>query len=317
MNPRFFAVVLSVSALCSAADYDANDFAADVISYSGVLGVPPYDDPNAVLGKPTTWITGKDYGGLTFACSLVFPAYNVSPDGHKLILTLGVDANIVVGFDHNVGDDPANPYGIDFIIFGNSAFVGSGVVDANTDMDAYRLISPASVNDEPMIVSVAQDPDGPWYSFEDGPYADDIFPTNAFAWNSQTNNWASEQNWLRPVDPNLSLSDFSGLAAAEAIELYDGSAGGTGFDIAKLSPEDYAALDVDPQTGRKWIRYIRVQVIDANFAAGEIDAFADVAGCGDYKHPYPTGDIDKNCRVDFSDFALLTEHWLQCTWDCD
>ena len=313
MNLRFFVIMFFVSALCSAADYDANDFAANVISYSGGLGGPPYDDPNAVLGKPTTWI--KDDGGKTFACSLVFPAYNVSPDGHKLILTLVPEANIVVGFDHNVGDDPGNPYGVDFIIFGNSAFQGSGYVDANTDMDTYRLISPASVNDERMVVSVAQEPNGPWYSFGDGPYADDIFPTNAFAWNSQTHSWASEQNWLRPVDPNLSLSDFSGLTVADAIELYGGSAGGTGFDIEKLSPEDYAALDVEPQTGRKWIRYIRVQAGD--YFAGEIDAFADVAGCGDYKHPYPTGDIDKNCRVDFRDFALLAEHWLECVWDYD
>jgi hypothetical protein len=314
MSSRFFVIVFLVSAFCSAADYDANDFAAEVVSCSGALGPSPYNDPNAVLGKPTTWI--KDSGGKTFACSLVFPAYNVSPDGQKLILTLGKDANIVVGFDHDVGDDPGNPYGIDFIIFGNSAFVGSGIVDANTNMDTYHLASPAVVNDEPMVVSVAQYPDGPWYSFEDGPYADGIFPTNAFTWNSQAHSWASEQDWLRPVDPSLSFSDFSGLTVADAIDLYGGSAGGTGFDIAKLSPEDYAALDVDPQTGRKWIRYIRVEAIYDD-VAGELDAFADVAGCGDYKHPYPTGDIDKNCRVDFGDFALLTEHWLQCIWDCN
>ncbi len=313
MNPRLFAIMFFVSALCSAADYDANDFATDIISYSGVLGPSPYDDPNAVLGKPTTLV--KESATKTFACSLVYPAWNTAPDGSKLIITLDIGAEIIVGFGHNIGDDPGNPYGIDFIIFGNPAFQGNGSVDANTDMDTYRLISPASVNDEPMIVSVAQELNGPWYSFEESPYADDIFPTNAFAWNSQTHSWASEQNWLRPVDPNLSLSDFSGLTAAEAIELYDGSAGGTGFDIAKLSAEDYAALDVDSQTGRKWIRYVRVQA-SLGFA-GELDAFADVASCGDCKHPYPTGDIDKNCRVDFRDFALLVEHWLECTWDCN
>jgi hypothetical protein len=310
---RFLIIIFFLSVICLAADYDASDFAVNVISYSGNLGTPPYNVPNSVLGKPTTWI--KASAAETFACSLVYPAWNKAPDDSKLILTLLNDANIVVGFDHNVGDDPANPYGIDFIVFGNCAFQTSGYVYPNTDMDTYRLLSSAIVNYEPMIVSVAQEPNGPWYSFEDGPYADDSFPANAFAWDSRTKSWADEQDWLRPVDPNLSVSDFSGLTVADAIELYDGSAGGTGFDIAKLSAEDYAALEIDPQTGRKWIRYIRVQAI-LGFE-GEIDAFADVAGCGDYKHPYPIGDIDKNCSVDFGDFALLAGHWLECVWNCD
>lgn len=33
--------------------------------------------------------------------------------------------------------------------------------------------------------------------------------------------------------------------------------------------------------------------------------------CGDEDHPYPEGDLNHDCRVDFKDLALLTSHWLE------
>jgi len=35
--------------------------------------------------------------------------------------------------------------------------------------------------------------------------------------------------------------------------------------------------------------------------------------CGDEDHPYPEGDINHDCRVDFKDLALLTRRWLEDT----
>lgn len=303
---------LAVLLFVFAVQVQASDFAVEIIpppQTHGPFGSSPYDDPNIVLGKPTTLI--KD-GSKTFVCSLVYPACNTAPDGSKLIVTLDVGAEIVVGFDHKVADDPGNPYGIDFIVFGNSLFGAVGLVEPNTNMDKYSLKNPTSVFAEWVTVSVAQDPNGPWYTFTNGPYADGISPTNAFVWDSDSNNWGDELNWLKPVDPNLSVSDFDGLSAAEAIALYDGSAGGTGFDLKWLDPNDYQALAVDPDSSRRWIQYIKV--ISDEF--GEVDGFADVAGCGDYKHPYPVGDINKDCRVNMIDFAMIAEHWLDCTWNC-
>jgi len=144
----------------------------------------------------------------------------------------------------------------------------------------------------------------------------DMFPTNAFVWDSDSNDWGEELDWLKPVDPNLSISDFDGLSVAEAIELYDGSAGGTGFDLKDLDPNDYAALVIDPNTGRKWIQYIKVDYLPGSDYAGEIDGFSDVAGCGDYQHPYPQGDINADCRVNMMDMAVLAENWMDCTWNC-
>ena len=46
--------------------------------------------------------------------------------------------------------------------------------------------------------------------------------------------------------------------------------------------------------------------------------FVDGRKCGDECHPYPAGDIDKNCIVDFNDFGLFALSWLECTKpECD
>jgi hypothetical protein len=44
--------------------------------------------------------------------------------------------------------------------------------------------------------------------------------------------------------------------------------------------------------------------------------FEDV--CGDAEHPYPPGDVNKDCKVNFLDVAVLGLHWLECTApECD
>jgi hypothetical protein len=35
--------------------------------------------------------------------------------------------------------------------------------------------------------------------------------------------------------------------------------------------------------------------------------------CGDAEHPYPIGDLNKDCEVNFVDVAMLSLHWLDCT----
>ncbi len=37
------------------------------------------------------------------------------------------------------------------------------------------------------------------------------------------------------------------------------------------------------------------------------------AACGDAKHPYPLGDLNHDCYVDFDDMALMIAAWLNCT----
>lgn len=314
-----------------AADYTASDFATTLVEYGGLLGGNPYDDPHAVLGKPATWV--KDSPTRIMACSLVFPAWNKAPDGTKVVVTLDDTGYVVAGFDHKVADDPGNAYGIDFIVYGNAKFTGIGWVEPNTPMDTYILTNPASVNSEPVTVSVAQYPQGPWYTFA-SPSADGLFPTQAFAWTPS--GWGEEMDWLKPVNPALTKADFSGLTAAQAITRYDGSAGGTGYDLRNLSQANYAALEADPATGRKWIQYVKF----TSQSLGEVDAVSDVAACGDYRHSPPAGDLNGDCIVDLgdiimisqswlsgtaggetttnlNDFAAMAAHWTECTWKCE
>ncbi|MHC4642311.1 MAG: GLUG motif-containing protein [Planctomycetota bacterium] len=45
----------------------------------------------------------------------------------------------------------------------------------------------------------------------------------------------------------------------------------------------------------------------------------DIHGvCGDMVHPYPPGDVNKDCMVNFYDIAIVAGHWLECTaTECD
>ncbi|MCK4998711.1 MAG: hypothetical protein KAS23_04220, partial [Anaerohalosphaera sp.] len=40
------------------------------------------------------------------------------------------------------------------------------------------------------------------------------------------------------------------------------------------------------------------------------DATGQFDNCGDATHPYPIGDINKDCVVDLFDFAMMSGHWL-------
>ena len=54
-----------------------------------------------------------------------------------------------------------------------------------------------------------------------------------------------------------------------------------------------------------------------DFAAAPPTAQFDLAGvisvCGDVNHPYPIGDLNQDCRVDFADLGIFCAHWLECT----
>ena len=259
-------MVCALLAPSAVAADNPSPFATEVVSSDGPFGPSPYDDPNALLGKPTTRFKDQ-WNPPTERVKLVEPAYNVGISDEKLITTLNYDAGppedkseIVVKFDHQVMDDPDNPYGIDLLVFGNPFFTGSGFVNDYTNMNDYMLTGGGFF--ENVKVSVSQDGVN-WYRYDDGPYGDNMFPTQAYLWDRENAQWTeTEMDWTKSVNPALTLADFNGISAADAIDLYDGSAGGTGFDLA--------------ESGYEWIQYVRVQGI-SGFAGGEIDAFADVA----------------------------------------
>lgn len=261
----------------AAAPTNISPYAVEVVTAQAPFGSSPYDDPLAVLGEPASLVVNFDpiIGSAPYHVKLVEPAYNRDVDGRKTLVTLRrslVEGEYAYGavtikFDHPVHDDPANPYGVDFQVFGNTFYVGSGYVGDASDMRTYNLVGGAF--GEPMLVSVS--PDGVnWYTYTNGPFCDTPFPTHGYEWDAAQhdatgNGWtAARMDFTKPVNP--ALNEVLGapevtLSAADAIQLYAGSGGGTGFDLA--------------ETGFESIQYLRVEAA-AGYYAGEVDAISDV-----------------------------------------
>ncbi len=269
---------------------------------------PLWNDPQAAIGKPNTldyddldgWgtVPGGFAGGPMRRINLVWSAWQYgsnNPDDlgqrpgwldgrRKNGLGLGPGAQIVLEFDEPIEDNPddagAYHWGVDFIVHGNAAFTADRIIAADTSMDAALLTG--GLIAEPIEVSVAQNITGPWYTFVRT--ADDLFPTQPWAWDA--GNWTGEeQDWLKPVDPSLDMADFAAITAADAIDLYAGSAGGTPFDLADL--EDA------PNLG--WVRYVRLR--DPLGTQGEICGVVDVppgppVGCNPADIADPRGVLD-------------------------
>lgn len=53
-------------------------------------------------------------------------------------------------------------------------------------------------------------------------------------------------------------------------------------------------------------------VLWASSASGTVfGVYAPYPECGDSKHPYPVGDVNRDCVVNFVDLALVLDHWLE------
>jgi hypothetical protein len=252
----------------------------------------------------------------------VYPAFRA----HELVF-LGEGGTITLAFNHPVSDDAENPYGIDFIVFGNAYhIIGGGQGWVNGDPRSVT-VGPSG-GSEPGIVSVSQD-GTIWYSFTndpnfmsgdpnfiklaedagDGPFCDGFAPTLGRVYNTDpcyvdtslgdwNQWWAEPTNPTLPLDPSLSYASFDGMSVARIAETYGDSAGGTGYDLARLD------LPADPNTGLKWFQYVRIDDAPGG-GSPEVDAIADVSCPGDYRHPVPVGDVNGDYRVDEGDVVIV------------
>jgi len=104
------------------------------------------------------------------------------------------------------------------------------------------------------------------------------------------------------MDPALSYSSLAGMSVARIAQTYGDSAGGTGYDLARLD------LPVDPNTGKKWFQFVRIDDAPGD-GTTDIDAVADVSCPGDYQHPAPLGDVNGDFCVDVEDAAVVAGFW--------
>ena len=132
----FLAMAVGCLAACMAA---ADPWADAVIEYAPLSAASGYDDPDEALGPPSG-------GGPS------------TPDNSSVV-SLGTCSEsdrgyLVLSFDDPVLDDPANPFGLDCIVYSNAFWVGG---------NSQRKFQ------EPALIEVSEDVNGdglandPWY----------------------------------------------------------------------------------------------------------------------------------------------------------
>lgn len=246
-------------------------FATSVVSYTpGVGAAAGYTNPLVALGSPERF-TGE--GFLPEAVTPFQPAFLNSE-----VVSIGMGGSLVVMFDHIVTDDPANPFGIDLLLFGN-AFCS----DSNSPAGVV-----GSVYGEGGTVSVSLD--GIAWTQVPGVAADGPCPTLGYTDVTpySTTPGTALTDFTKPVNPALALG-MVGMDWPTLIAAYDGSGGGAGIDLAAL--------------GLAGIRYVRIDGPGIFGVSPEIDAIADVAP------GVPVADLNGDGSVNAADLAILLGAW--------
>ena len=267
------------------ASADDDPFADAIVEYvPGSNAVPGYTDPAVSLGAPARF-TGVPMD------PMIVSVLN-GPWRPAEIVSIGAGGRLVLQFDTPVTDDPFNPFGIDLLIFGNAFFAAGPGGDS--------CANPAFCFSEGGVVEVSTDGEA-WVEAV-GVDGDGMFPTEGYLDRVDPYDTAPgliESDFTRPVGPSLQLADFGGLHYTDVLDLYRGSGGGAGIDLAPL--------------GLAAISYVRITNPAGAFDTPEIDAVADVA-------PRWPGDADGDGIVNVADLLAVLAAWgpaRPAGWDAD
>jgi hypothetical protein len=256
MLRRLSAALAAVSLVVPAA-VQAASFADAVIAYSPGTGyaVDPstgqgYTNAAAALGEPSR-VTPGAFGG---------PVDPFNPPYlNSQMVSIGTGGSLTLELSSPIANDPAHPFGIDFIIYGHTGFVitngnysGGGVTDGSL----------FGANSGTSRIAVSAD-DKTFYQLDPAraPVVDGLFPTDGSG------------SFDVPVNPALTGASFAGLDLAGIRGLYNGSAGGTGFDLAWAQDAQGNPVTLPD------VRFIRVDVLSG---VAEVDG---VSGLGAVPEP--------------------------------
>ncbi len=173
---KHYLIVLLLLLAVNATATDYNPFACDVIDISlngpsapGYLpapgqriNVPDFNDPNKALGAPSS-------GG------------TMTPNNGSVVTLGGFGGQIVLAFDHDVLDDPANPMGLDAIVFGNAMWLWGNPNIHWAELATIEIMPELNGNNTP-----GDHPSEKWY----------LIPGSNLTDNSsfKTKNWSDEQD---------------------------------------------------------------------------------------------------------------------------
>jgi hypothetical protein len=238
-------------------------FADSVVSYIEGTGVlSGYNDPTAALGAPTTFIGYQNADPFD-------PPYLASD-----IVGIGTGGSLTLHFNSPIANNANDPFGLNFIIFGHAGFYVTNDFDEDYNYIGTPATDGSLFTGGMADVRVSVSADGTtFYTLNPSltPAVDGLFPTDASG------------NPFLPVNPSLTAADFTGLNLSQIEALYNGSAGGAGFNIS------WALDNLNQSVSLPSIDYIRLDVlgdgtpayIDAISAVPEPTTFAlAITGAG-------------------------------------
>jgi hypothetical protein len=194
-------------------------FADAVISYNSGTGFAAgYTSPSAALGAPASG-------------SAITPF--APPFSKTQLVSIGAGGEITLQLSTPILNDPADPYGVNFMLFANQFFIENSKDE----------VSGLSDHVDSILVQVSPD-DSTWYTLNPSlaPQPGTLFPT------------AGNGNPLVPVNPALTLANFTGQTLAGVESLYNGSAGGTRYDL------DWATNSLGDSVDLASADYVRIEV---------------------------------------------------------
>src|SRR5436190_4794883 len=198
MLKKFAAAGLACFAFVTTSHAGFGYFADAVVSYSSGTGFSAgFTNPAVTLGGPTT------------NANPFSPAFRTNQ-----LVSIGTNGSLTLHMAMAIVDNPLNPFGIDFIIYGNTGFV---VTNGNFSGGGITDGSLLGNNTGATKVEVSQDGIN-WFALnpQSALTVDNIYPTDGIG------------NAALPVDPHLRGVDFAGQGTNGIRALYKGSAGGTG-----------------------------------------------------------------------------------------
>jgi hypothetical protein len=221
------ALVLSHAAL-------AGTWADHVVSYQpGANPAFGMTDPATALGEPARF-TGE--GDFTGAVTPFNPPWIPTQ-----LVSLGQGGSLVVSFDQPITNEPAHPFGLDLLIFGNSGYTDLNYPHGITNGVLFgpghgRIELSANGSDWFTVPGVEADAAYPTLGYSDltDPYSHSA--------------GAAPSDFTKPVNPAFNAA---GMNFAQIVAAYAGSGGGTGVDIASvgLSSVSFVRITNPSSTG--------------------------------------------------------------------
>lgn len=218
--------------------------ASAVVSYSSGTGFASgYTNTSSVIGLPSR-VTSGPFGGPV-------DPFN-SPYLPTQLLSVGTGGSVTLQLTEPFHDNPDHPFGLDFSIFGNAFFMIT-----NGDYSGGGITDGTIFPETPSVTRVSVSGDGEAF-FELtpslAPSLVTYYPTDGSG------------RFDQAVNPALTAVDFAGRDIAGIRNLYGGSAGGTGYDLAWARNASGESVRVGD------INFVRIDVLAGHAEIGGISA---------------------------------------------